>query len=204
MKKFLITGFVAIGLLGLIGCSNNSDSSKSDISEKITSKKEEDNSSNISEKITKKDLKLTQKGGDDRVGYYDIPEDFFDFTDIDHPESDDIQYSDITTKNIITLNVIDTSSLSKEEQEALTAQVAADNIASYLQEDNNLEDIELFYYNEFQDKVYQDLATYKTGEVLSVNLFEHDGKIYYFAIEGSEEFVDTYWAPILDSFSTTK
>ncbi|MBJ8325521.1 hypothetical protein [Streptococcus pacificus] len=200
MKKFLTVSLVAIGLFGLFGCSNNNESGKSDAINEILSKKEDE----MSEKISNKELKLTQQVGDDRVGYYNIPEDFISFTDIDFPDSDDVQYSDVTGQSILTLNIIDKSSLSKEDQEALTAEVAADNIASHLQQNENMKNLELLYFDDFQDKVYQDLATYKTGEVLSVNLFEHEGKIYYFAIEGTEEFVNNYWAPILDSFSTTK
>ncbi|MGT2771322.1 hypothetical protein [Streptococcus marimammalium] len=197
MKKILLTSLVAVGLFGLFGCSSNKES---DIIEEVLSKKEE----NTSEKATKKTLKLTQKAGDERVGYYNIPEDFISFSDISNPDGDDIQYSDLTGKNIITLNIIDTSELTQKEKENFTAEIAADNIAKYLQEDEDLKNLELFHYDDFQDKVYQNVATYETGEVLSVNLFEHDGIIYFFGIEGSKEFVDSYWIDILYSFSTTK
>ncbi|MBJ8349453.1 hypothetical protein [Streptococcus zalophi] len=197
MKKIFLAIIVTVGIVGLFGCSNNKES---DIIDEVLSKKEE----NISEKITKKALKLTQKAGDERVGYYNIPEDFVTFTDINNPDGDDVQYSDVTGKYIITLNTIDISNLTKEEKEAFTAETAADNIAGYLKEDKDLETLELYHYDDFQDKVYQNVATYKTGEVLSVNLFEHDGTIYFFGIEGSEDFVNTYWVNILDSFSTTK
>ncbi|MBJ8325520.1 hypothetical protein [Streptococcus pacificus] len=212
MKKLFLTSIVAVSLFAFVGCSNNTNSSQSNVPEKTTTTKKEqlekkettEEVNENSENLQKQNLDSTKRVGDDRVGYYDIPEDFISFTDIGRPDSTDVQYSDSTGENIISFNVVNPSDLPEGDEERDNLKIVAIYMASLLQDTENFEDFKINHFGNFGNELYQIVAFYSTGLRYSGQVFEDNGMIYIFTVEGSEEFVNKHWSPILKSFSPTK
>ncbi len=138
---------------------------------------------------------LTQKIGSENFGYILVPKDFYEFSDISYPDSTDIQYSDASATNIVTMNIVE---LNGRE---ITLEKMASNIKNYLSQNIDFVSAD-GKMNQIGDyNVYQLDCKYKNGINMTVNLFEdNSGVVHYISVEGSEDFVSKYNNPIVYSF----
>ena len=113
MKKFIGLLMVLLSTTTLVACQSNTTQNK-----ETTTKTESTSTSNTSNKQqseTNKETEDTQIIGSDEYGYVKVPKNWFRFKDL--KGGNDIQYSDGSSYNIVTLNIFRPSQLGISETE---------------------------------------------------------------------------------------
>lgn len=135
----------------------------------------------------------TQRVGKAGIGFVDVPADWVLFQDA--AGGSDLQYSDVTGTDIITMNQFDISALSAEEQAAFTAEDAAYSVWNNIEQrdGDSVMDIQGATVTLAGYDAYQVYASYTDGVFLcSWCLMDEQGIIYYVAAEGpSDTIMDT-------------
>lgn len=129
----------------------------------------------------------TQRAGAEGLGYVDIPADWGRFRDLDG--GTDLQYSDPTGKNIVTMNTIDFSTLTEEEASLLNVDTAAMSIWSSI-EARGGKDIQGARVKLGEYDANQIYAYFEDGIILVAWIFQSaDGEYHYLAAEGPADTV---------------
>ena len=127
-----------------------------------------------------------QRIGTPAFGYVNIPANFKRFRDLNENVKD-LQYSDLTSRTIISLNVFDKTGLPPEEAETLTANDAANHVA-YNLEANGALHVEGYMDKISGNEAYQLHAIYTGGSQLVAWLFmADDGEVHYICVESDTE-----------------
>lgn len=114
MKKFIGLLMVLLSTTTLVACQWNTTQNKETTSTKTESTSTSD-ASNKQKSETNKETENTQIIGSDEYGYVKVPKNWFRFKDV--KGGNDIQYSDGSTYNIVTLNIFRPSQLGISETE---------------------------------------------------------------------------------------
>lgn len=114
MKKFIGLLMVLLSTTTLVACQSNTTQNKETTSTK-TESTSTSNTPNKQQSETNKETENTQIIGSDEYGYVKVPKNWFRFKDI--KGGNDIQYSDGSTYNIVTLNIFRPSQLGISETE---------------------------------------------------------------------------------------
>lgn len=127
-----------------------------------------------------------QRVGTAEFGYADVPEDWVQFKDVEG--GTDFQYSDITGRNIITMNVFETDGLTEEQKASFDAMAAAQTVAYNMENDAVDTPLQLETATTTLGgyTAYQVYAAYEEGTMLVTWCFEtEDGIVHYVAAEGA-------------------
>ena len=114
MKKFIGLLMVLLSTATLVACQSNTTQNKETTSTKTESTSKSDASNKQKSEINK-ETENTQIIGSDEYGYVKVPKNWFRFKDV--KGGNDIQYSDGSTYNIVTLNIFRPSQLGISETE---------------------------------------------------------------------------------------
>ena len=114
MKKFIGLLMVLLSTTTLVACQSNTTQNKETTSTKTESTSTSD-ASNKQKAETNKETENTQIIGSDEYGYVKVPKNWFRFKDV--KGGNDIQYSDGSSYNIVTLNIFRPSQLGISETE---------------------------------------------------------------------------------------
>ena len=114
MKKFIGILIALLTITTLTACQSNTTQNKETTSTKTESTSTSD-TSNKQQSETNKETEDTQIIGSDEYGYVKVPKNWFRFKDV--KGGNDIQYSDGSTYNIVTLNIFRPSQLGISETE---------------------------------------------------------------------------------------
>lgn len=114
MKKFIGILIALLTITTLTACQSNTTQNKETTSTKTESTSTSD-TSNKQQSETNKETEDTQIIGSNEYGYVKVPKNWFRFKDL--KGGNDIQYSDGSTYNIVTLNIFRPSQLGISETE---------------------------------------------------------------------------------------
>lgn len=120
--------------------------------------------------------------GSNQMGYVSVPPEWSKFKDLDENVKD-LQYSDPLATTILTMNIFDTSGLSKEQLSSFNAEEAAKNVWKNL-ENSGAPNVQgnTVKFQEYDD--FQLYATYSDGSQLAAWIFKaEDNEIHYIAVE---------------------
>lgn len=146
-----------------------------------------------------KELAETQEIGDDSYGYLSIPLGFVPFNDVDHQEAENIQYSDLSGTNIITLDTFDGQQLPESFDERSGALLMTKMILVSYQGKYEVVEQKESTINDF--RAFTVTTDYDDNTRTVVTVLGKDGHYYYVCVEGRRDFTDTSDA-ILASFHT--
>lgn len=119
--------------------------------------------------------------GSKQMGYVSVPPEWSKFKDLDESVTD-LQYSDPLGTTILTMNIFDTSGLSKEQLRSFNAEEAAKNVWKNLESGASDVQGNTVKFKEYD--AFQLYATYSDGSQLVAWIFEaEDNKIHYIAVE---------------------
>ena len=171
------------------------DSKKKDENKKEEANKKDSDSSNKSSSSTNIKTEDTQVIGSDEYGYVKVPKSWVNFQDING--GNDIQSSDTSAYNVVTLNIFRPSQLgiSEAEYASIDPKLVANSV--YTKHKNS----QLF--GGYDAYVINTLTN--TGKYFITYIFKaDDGKIHYTSIEGDKDTVDTMIPLLEKSWSLKK
>ena len=186
MKKFIGILIALLTTTTLTACQSNTTQNKETTSTKTESTSTSD-ASNKQKSETNKETEDTQIIGSDEYGYVKVPKNWFRFKDL--KGGNDVQYSDGSTYNIVTLNIFRPSQLGISE----TEYVSIDPIYvanSVLSSQKNTSAFRKVWgakskIGEYDAYVVNSITT--SGKYFVTWVFRaNDGKIHYASLEGNE------------------
>lgn len=125
---------------------------------------------------------ILKRVGSKQMGYVSVPPEWSKFKDLDESVTD-LQYSDPLATTILTMNIFDTSGLSKEQLSSFNAEEAARNVWQNL-ENGGASNVQGNTVKFQEYDAFQLHATYSDGSQLAAWIFEaEDNKIHYIAVE---------------------
>ena len=225
MKKLQGILMLLLSSVLLVSCQGNKNENKDQNKEQTTqneSNKQED--SNKKNESNKKDSEATKDSsnkdssstdtktddiykviGSDEYGYVKVPKTWINFQDING--GNDIQSSDTSAYNVVTLNIFRPSQLGISEAEY--ASIDPKQVAnSVYTKHRNSQLFEKMSGNKSKIGGYDAYVINtltKTGKYFITYIFKaDDGKIHYTSIEGDKETVDTMIKLIEESWSLKK
>ena len=179
----------------------NESNKQEDSNKKDENKKEEANkkdSSNNSSSSTGFKAEDTKVIGSDEYGYVKIPKDWVDFKEING--GNDIQSSDTSSYNVVTLNIFRPSQLgiSEAEYASIDPKQVANSVYSRQESSQMFEKISGSKSKIGGYDAYVINTLTKTGKYFITYIFKaDDGKIHYTSIEGDKDTV-TKMIPLLE------
>ena len=185
MKKFIGLLMVLLSTTTLVACQSNTTQNK-----ETTTKTESTSTSNTSNKQqseTNKETEDTQIIGSDEYGYVKVPKNWFHFKDV--KGGNDIQYSDGSTYNIVTLNIFRPSQLgiSEAEYASIDPIYVANSVLSGQKNTSAFQKVwgAKSKIGEYDAYVVNSITT--SGKYFVTWVFRaNDGKIHYASLEGTE------------------
>lgn len=172
------------------------DSNKKDENKKEeANKKDSSNESSSSTGIKTEDTKVI---GSDEYGYVKVPKDWVNFKDING--GNDIQSSDTSSYNVVTLNIFRPSQLgiSEAEYASIDPKQVANSVYSRQESSQMFEKISGSKSKIGGYDAYVINTLTKTGKYFITYIFKaDDGKIHYTSIEGDKDTV-TKMIPLLE------
>ena len=172
------------------------DSNKKDENKKEeANKKDSSNESSSSTGIKTEDTKVI---GSDEYGYVKVPKDWVNFKDING--GNDIQSSDTSSYNVVTLNIFRPSQLgiSEAEYASIDPKQVANSVYSRQESSQMFEKISGSKSKIGGYDAYVINTLTKTGKYFITYIFKaDDGKIHYTSIEGDKNTV-TKMIPLLE------
>ena len=181
------------------------DSKKKDENKKEEANKKDSDSSNKSSSSTNIKTEDTQVIGSDEYGYVKVPKSWVNFQDING--GNDIQSSDTSAYNVVTLNIFRPSQLgiSEAEYASIDPKLVANSVYTKHKNSQLFEKMSGTKSKIGGYDAYVINTLTKTGKYFITYIFKaDDGKIHYTSIEGDKETVDTMIKLIEKSWSLKK
>lgn len=174
------------------------DSNKKDESNKKDSEATKDSSSKESSSTNTKTDDLYKVIGSDEYGYVKVPKSWVNFQDING--GNDIQSSDTSAYNVVTLNIFRPSQLgiSEAEYASIDPKLVANSVYTKHKNSQLFEKMSGTKSKIGGYDAYVINTLTKTGKYFVTYIFKaDDGKIHYTSIEGDKDTVDTM-IPLLE------
>ena len=173
---------VLLSTTTLVACQSNTTQNK-----ETTTKTESTSTSNKQQSETNKETEDTQIIGSDEYGYVKVPKNWFRFKDL--KGGNDIQYSDGSSYNIVTLNIFRPSQLgiSETEYASIDPIYVANSVLSGQKNTSAFQKVwgaksKIGGYDAY---VVNSITT--SGKYFVTWVFRaNDGKIHYASLEGTE------------------
>ena len=199
MKKFIGLLMVLLSTTTLVACQSNTTQNK-----ETTTKTESTSTSNTSNKQqseTNKETEDTQIIGSDEYGYVKVPS----FKDL--KGGNDIQYSDGSSYNIVTLNIFRPSQLgiSETEYASIDPIYVANSVLSGQKNTSAFQKVwgAKSKIGEYDAYVVNSITT--SGKYFVTWVFRaNDGKIHYASLEGNEATIEELLPMIEKSWTLKK
>ena len=203
MKKFIGLLMVLLSTTTLVACQSNTTQNK-----ETTTKTESTSTSNTSNKQqseTNKETEDTQIIGSDEYGYVKVPKNWFRFKDV--KGGNDIQYSDGSAYNIVTLNIFRPSQLgiSETEYASIDPIYVANSVLSGQKNTSAFQKVwgAKSKIGEYDAYVVNSITT--SGKYFVTWVFRaNDGKIHYASLEGNEATIEELLPMIEKSWTLKK
>ena len=203
MKKFIGLLMVLLSTTTLVACQSNTTQNK-----ETTTKTESTSTSDTSNKQqseTNKETEDTQIIGSDEYGYVKVPKNWFRFKDV--KGGNDIQYSDGSTYNIVTLNIFRPSQLgiSETEYASIDPIYVANSVLSGQKNTSAFQKVwgAKSKISEYDAYVVNSITT--SGKYFVTWVFRaNDGKIHYASLEGNEATIEELLPMIEKSWTLKK
>lgn len=220
MKKLHGILMLLLSSVLLVSCQANKNENKDQNKEQTTQnesnkqedskKKEEANkknsdSSNKSSSSTNIKTEDTQVIGSDEYGYVKVPKSWVNFQDING--GNDIQSSDTSAYNVVTLNIFRPSQLgiSEAEYASIDPKLVANSVYTKHKNSQLFEKMSGTKSKIGGYDAYVINTLTKTGKYFVTYIFKaDDGKIHYTSIEGDKDTVDTMIPLLEKSWSLKK
>ncbi len=181
------------------------DSNKKDESNKKDSEATKDSSSKESSSTNTKTDDLYKVIGSDEYGYVKVPKSWVNFQDING--GNDIQSSDTSAYNVVTLNIFRPSQLgiSEAEYASIDPKLVANSVYTKHKNSQLFEKMSGTKSKIGGYDAYVINTLTKTGKYFVTYIFKaDDGKIHYTSIEGDKDTVDTMIPLLEKSWSLKK
>ena len=181
------------------------DSKKKEENKKEEANKKDSDSSNKSSSSTNIKTEDTQVIGSDEYGYVKVPKSWVNFQDING--GNDIQSSDTSAYNVVTLNIFRPSQLgiSEAEYASIDPKLVANSVYTKHQNSQLFEKMSGTKSKIGGYDAYVINTLTKTGKYFVTYIFKaDDGKIHYTSIEGDKDTVDTMIPLLEKSWSLKK
>ena len=184
MKKFIGLLMVLLSTATLVACQSNTTQNKETTSTKTESTSKSDASNKQKSEINK-ETENTQIIGSDEYGYVKVPKNWFRFKDV--KGGNDIQYSDGSSYNIVTLNIFRPSQLgiSETEYASIDPIYVANSVLSGQKNTSAFQKVwgAKSKISEYDAYVVNSITT--SGKYFVTWVFRaNDGKIHYASLEG--------------------
>ena len=204
MKKFIGILIVLLTTTTLTACQSNTTQNKETTSTKTESTSTSD-ASNKQKSETNKETENTQIIGSDEYGYVKVPKNWFRFKDV--KGRNDIQYSDGSTYNIVTLNIFRPSQLgiSETEYASIDPIYVANSVLSGQKNTSAFRKVwgAKSKIGEYDAYVVNSITT--SGKYFVTWVFRaNDGKIHYASLEGNEATIEELLPMIEKSWTLKK
>ena len=181
------------------------DSKKKEENKKEEANKKDSDSSNKSSSSTNIKTEDTQVIGSDEYGYVKVPKSWVNFKDING--GNDIQSSDTSAYNVVTLNIFRPSQLgiSEAEYASIDPKLVANSVYTKHKNSQLFEKMSGTKSKIGGYDAYVINTLTKTGKYFVTYIFKaDDGKIHYTSIEGDKDTVDTMIPLLEKSWSLKK
>ena len=181
------------------------DSKKKDENKKEEANKKDSDSSNKNSSSTNIKTEDTQVIGSDEYGYVKVPKSWVNFQDING--GNDIQSSDTSAYNVVTLNIFRPSQLgiSEAEYASIDPKLVANSVYTKHKNSQLFEKMSGTKSKIGGYDAYVINTLTKTGKYFVTYIFKaDDGKIHYTSIEGDKDTVDTMIPLLEKSWSLKK
>ena len=204
MKKFIGILIALLTTTTLTACQSNTTQNKETTSTKTESTSTSD-ASNKQKSETNKETEDTQIIGSDEYGYVKVPKNWFRFKDV--KGGNDIQYSDGSAYNIVTLNIFRPSQLgiSETEYASIDSIYAANSVLSGQKNTSAFRKVwgAKSKIGEYDAYVVNSITT--SGKYFVTWVFRaNDGKIHYASLEGNEATIEELLPMIEKSWTLKK
>ena len=204
MKKFIGILIVLLTTTTLTACQSNTTQNKETTSTKTESTSTSD-ASNKQKSETNKETEDTQIIGSDEYGYVKVPKNWFRFKDL--KGGNDIQYSDGSSYNIVTLNIFRPSQLgiSETEYASIDPIYVANSVLSGQKNTSAFQKVwgAKSKIGEYDAYVVNSITT--SGKYFVTWVFRaNDGKIHYASLEGNEATIEELLPMIEKSWTLKK
>ena len=204
MKKFIGILIVLLTTTTLTACQSNTTQNKETTSTKTESTSTSD-ASNKQKSETNKETENTQIIGSDEYGYVKVPKNWFRFKDL--KGGNDVQYSDGSTYNIVTLNIFRPSQLgiSETEYASIDPIYVANSVLSGQKNTSAFQKVwgAKSKIGEYDAYVVNSITT--SGKYFVTWVFRaNDGKIHYASLEGNEATIEELLPMIEKSWTLKK
>ena len=181
------------------------DSKKKDKNKKEESNNQNSDSSNKNSSSADNKTTDTKVIGSEEYGYVKVPKDWIDFKDING--GNDIQSSDTSSYNVVTLNIFRPSQLgiSEAEYASIDPKLVANSVYTKHKNSQLFEKMSGTKSKIGGYDAYVINTLTKTGKYFVTYIFKaDDGKIHYTSIEGDKDTVDTMIPLLEKSWSLKK
>ena len=204
MKKFIGILIALLTTTTLTACQSNTTQNKETTSTKTESTSTSD-ASNKQKSETNKETENTQIIGSDEYGYVKVPKNWFRFKDV--KGGNDIQYSDGSAYNIVTLNIFRPSQLgiSETEYASIDPIYVANSVLSGQKNTSAFQKVwgAKSKIGEYDTYVVNSITT--SGKYFVTWVFRaNDGKIHYASLEGNEATIEELLPMIEKSWTLKK
>ena len=204
MKKFISILIALLTTTTLTACQSNTTQNKETTSTKTESTSTSD-ASNKQKSETNKETEDTQIIGSDEYGYVKVPKNCFRFKDL--KGGNDVQYSDGSTYNIVTLNIFRPSQLgiSETEYASIDPIYVANSVLSGQKNTSAFQKVwgAKSKIGEYDAYVVNSITT--SGKYFVTWVFRaNDGKIHYASLEGNEATIEELLPMIEKSWTLKK
>ena len=183
----------------------NESNKQEDSKKKEEANKKDSDSSNKSSSSTNIKTEDTQVIGSDEYGYVKVPKSWVNFQDING--GNDIQSSDTSAYNVVTLNIFRPSQLgiSEAEYASIDPKLVANSVYTKHKNSQLFEKMSGTKSKIGGYDAYVINTLTKTGKYFVTYIFKaDDGKIHYTSIEGDKDTVDTMIPLLEKSWSLKK
>ncbi|MGT2950740.1 hypothetical protein BU202_05360 [Streptococcus cuniculi] len=202
-KKLMVVAFSLLATVAITACgkTNSTSIKDSEPSQTASAASSESTSSSIAAKTEKK-TDGTQRIGSDEYGYIDIPKNWIPFKDLNG--GDDIQYTDGTGYNIVTLNALTKEKANIGEGEEWTAETIANRLYYNWDKNPNVDKIWGAKTTVSDHDTFQINIIMKSGQYLINWVFKDEDQVHLIAFEGEKEVLAEVIDDIENSWSKKK
>lgn len=201
MKKTAILSIILLSASLLASCSSASNEKKNSSDKSSASSSVVQSSTDQATSTSDSKTEETQLVGSDEYGYVKIPKSWVPFHEIEG--GDDVQYSDGTDINIVTLNTFkpETLGVTEEVYSSLDPIQVSNNVFTSQEKNSELSKVWGSKSTIGGNDAYVVNAISKSGKYLVTWIFKSDdGKIRYVALEGEAETLKTLLPMVEESW----
>ena len=205
MKKLLILGTVVTASIFLASCSNKSQTATEESTTAVVSSSSSQETSGSSSAVSESKKEETQIIGSNEYGFVKVPKSWVRFHEVEG--GNDIQDSDGTDINIVTLNTFKAEqfNISEEEYAKLDVVAVSSSILTSKEQSSDFSKVWGSKSTIGGYEAYVVNAIAKSGKYLVTWVFRsNDGKIRYVSLEGDGEALKTILPMVESSWSNTK